>query len=179
MIITVSVTKAWRTFSCPHQSVAVTTTPRAATLIWAFGWPRGSAVGESVTTASTTLRDIGARGANQAFTETEGSPCLLQRSANVSDRATWGEKWMVEESLKEQNKFYRISNSYRGNSWVLLSFLCILFLNYRGFWSKVIILIFLCIFFPMLWHIFVITDSVLQMHCLLGKGTFFLCLVLN
>lgn len=39
----------------------------------------------SVTTASTTQRDIGAKGANPGITATEGSPCLLQRSANVSD----------------------------------------------------------------------------------------------
>lgn len=40
---------------------------------------------ESATTASITQRDIGVKGANQDITEIEGNPCLLQRSANVSD----------------------------------------------------------------------------------------------
>lgn len=158
-MMAVPVIKAWRTLSCPHQSVAVTTTPRAATSTWASGWPRGSAAGESATTAGTTRRDIAARGANQAFTETEGSPCPLQRSANVSDRVTWGEKRMMEESLKEQNNFYRISNAYRGNTWVLLSWVLLYFSLYsfpklQGVLIKGNHPDFLCLFVPMLWHIF-------------------------
>lgn len=44
---------------------------------------------ESVTTASITQRDIGVRGANRAITETEGNPCLLQRSANLAPASQW------------------------------------------------------------------------------------------
>ena len=40
---------------------------------------------ESATTVSITQRDIGVKGANRGITEIEGNPCLLQRSANVSD----------------------------------------------------------------------------------------------
>lgn len=38
-----------------------------------------------MTTASITQRDIGVKGANQGITEIKGNPCLLVRSANVSD----------------------------------------------------------------------------------------------
>lgn len=97
-------------FCVPHQSVAVTTMLTAAILIWVFGWHQGNAVVESVTTASITQRDIGVRGANRAITETEGNPCLLQRSANVSGSAP-------SVKISERWKLVKRINCYGSNYW--------------------------------------------------------------
>uniref|UniRef100_A0ACB8EHP7 Uncharacterized protein n=1 Tax=Sphaerodactylus townsendi TaxID=933632 RepID=A0ACB8EHP7_9SAUR len=70
------------------ESADVIIMQTAAILTRASGWHQENRVEVSVTIASTTQRATGVRGASLVITEIEENPCLPQRFANLTTKAS-------------------------------------------------------------------------------------------